>query len=100
MPMLETVKTAVRRTDTNAFDDELQLLINAACIDLGIAGVEENEQLVSNETDDPILQLAICLYCKIHFGETDEFDHLKSAYDEIKAQLSMNHHYTDYSMLG
>lgn len=99
MAMLDTVKKAVRRTDTTAFDDELTMLIHAACIDLGIAGVLENSDGVSAETDDPILTLAICLFCKLHFGETDEFEHLKTAYDEIKAQLSVSTNYTDYSMI-
>lgn len=85
--MLAKVKLALRIT-TNAFDDELTDLIAAAKIDLGIAGVE------LPATIDEICQLAIITYCKLHFGEPDEYDRLKASYDEQKAQLSMSTGYT------
>jgi len=85
--MLEKVKLALRIT-TNAFDAELTDLIAAAKIDLGIAGVE------LPATIDEICQLAIITYCKLHFGEPDEYDRLKASYDEQKAQLSMSTGYT------
>jgi hypothetical protein len=85
--MLAKVKLALRIT-TNVFDDELTDLIAAAKIDLGIAGVE------LPATIDEICQLAIITYCKLHFGEPDEYDRLKASYDEQKAQLSMSTGYT------
>ena len=85
--MLEKVKLALRIT-TNVFDAELTDLIAAAKIDLGIAGVE------LPATIDEICQLAIITYCKLHFGEPDEYDRLKASYDEQKAQLSMSTGYT------
>lgn len=85
--MLQKVKLALRIT-TNAFDAELTDLIAAAKIDLGIAGVE------LPATIDEICQLAIITYCKLHFGEPDEYDRLKASYDEQKAQLSMSTGYT------
>ena len=89
--MLEKVKLALRIT-TTAFDSELTDLINAAKVDLGIAGV-----VVSATTDtnlDVIIQKAIITYCKLNFGEPDEYDRLKRSYDEQKAQLSMATGYT------
>ena len=89
--MLEKVKLALRIT-TTSFDSELQDLIDAAKVDLGIAGV-----LVPVTTDsnlDVIIQKAIITYCKINFGEPDEYDRLKRSYDEQKAQLSMATGYT------
>ena len=68
--MLEKVKLALRIT-TTAFDSELTDLINAAKVDLGIAGV-----VVSATTDtnlDVIIQKAIITYCKLNFGEPDEY---------------------------
>ena len=85
--MLAKVKLALRIT-TDAFDTELTDLIAAAKIDLGIAGVE------LPSTRDEICQLAIITYCKLHFGEPDEYDRLKASYDEQKAQLSMSTGYT------
>lgn len=85
--MLAKVKLALRIT-TEAFDSELTDLIAAAKIDLGIAGVELPSTL------DEICQLAIITYCKLHFGEPDEYDRLKASYDEQKAQLSMSTGYT------
>lgn len=85
--MLAKVKLALRIT-TNAFDTELENLIEAAKIDLGIAGVELPSTL------DAICEIAIITYCKLHFGEPDEYDRLKASYDEQKAQLSMSTGYT------
>lgn len=85
--MLEKVKLALRIT-TDAFDDELNNLILAAQTDLGIAGVVVPEEL------DAICTVAIVTYCKLHFGEPDEYDRLKASYDEQKAQLSMTTGYT------
>ena len=91
--MLEKVKLALRIT-TTAFDSELNDLIAAAKVDLGIAGV-----LVPATTDsslDVIIQKAIITYCKLNFGEPDEYDRLKASYDEQKAQLSMATGYTTW----
>lgn len=92
--MLEKVKLALRIT-TTAFDSELNDLIDAAKIDLGIAGV-----VVPVTTDtalDAIITRAIVTYCKLHFGEPDEYDRLKASYDEQKAQLSMATGYTTWT---
>lgn len=84
--MLEKVKLALRIT-TNAFDQELEELIEAAKLDMGIAGVIPDSL-------DAIVSRAIIIYCKVHFGEPDEYDRLKASYDEQKAQLSMATGYT------
>ena len=92
--MLEKVKLALRIT-TNAYDSELTDLIEAAKSDLGIAGV-----IVPITTDsniDAIIQRAIVTYCKLNFGEPDQYDRLKQSYDEQKAQLSMATGYTEWT---
>lgn len=88
--MLAKVKKALRIT-TDAFDSELENLIAAAVIDMDIAGID-SEQGVT-----PIIELAIITYCKLHFGEPDEYDRLKASYDEQKAQLSMASGYTTWT---
>lgn len=87
--MIEKVKLALRIT-TTAFDSEIEDLISAALADLGIAGVEN-----AVETD-PLIVRAVITYCKANFGESDEYDRLKAAYDEQKAQLQMATRYTDW----
>lgn len=88
--MLEKVKLALRIT-TDAFDTELLELIQAAVIDLDIAGVDSEEGVT------PIVTRAIITYCKVHFGEPDDYDRLKASYDEQKAQLSMATGYTRWT---
>lgn len=79
--MLNKVKLALRVT-TDAFDSEISDLIDAACADLGIVGVTA---LIT--TDDALLTRAIITYCRVHFGEPEDYDRLKRSYDEQKAQL-------------
>ena len=90
--MLSKVKQALRIT-TDAFDSELTDLINAALLDLGIAGVNEFEAT----TTDALIIRAVITYCKVHFGEPDEYDRLKASYDEQKAQLGMATGYTTWT---
>ncbi len=92
--MLEKVKLALRIT-TNAFDSELNDLIDAAKIDLGIAGVDI--PVTTDQSVDVIVSKAIITYCKLNFGEPDQYDRLKASYDEQKAQLSMATGYTTWT---
>lgn len=87
--MLELVKTALRIT-TTAYDSELGYLIDAAKLDLGIAGVVVPEEL------DAIVKKAIITYCKMSFGLPEDYDRLKRSFDEQKAQLSNATGYTDW----
>lgn len=86
--MLAKVKLAVRQSSTT-FDSELTDLINAALLDMGVAGVTETD------TSDPLIIRAVCTFCKMHYDASD-YDRLKASYDEQKAQLSMNSDYTNY----
>lgn len=86
---LAKVKMALRIV-TADFDTELNDLIDAALLDLGIAGVNGEGVVLS----DPLVLTAVITYCKMRFGEPDEYDRLKKSYDEQKAQLSMASGYT------
>lgn len=79
--MLSAVKLAMRIV-TNAYDNEITRLINAACADLGVVGVS-----AVSTTTDPLLTQAIITYCRLHFGTPDDYDKLKASYDEQKGQL-------------
>ena len=87
MDILSAVKMALR-ISTNAFDMQLQDLVDAAKLDLGIAGV------VLPSTMDAIVRTAIITYVRLHFGQPDDYDQLKRSYDEQKAQLSTATGYT------
>ena len=89
MTMLETVKMGLR-ISTDAFDDELNILIVAAQQDLGIAGV------IVPENINEIVTRAIITYCKMSFGLPEDYDRLKRSYDEQKAQLSNATGYTNW----
>lgn len=91
--IIDDVRLALR-ISTLAFDPELNLLINAAKTDLGIAGVTLPAEL------DDICKKAIITYCKLNFGEVDRvemYSRLKESYDEQKAQLSMATGYTTWA---
>lgn len=81
--MLEAVKLAMR-ISTTAYDAELNSLIAAACLDLGVAGVP-----VESTTTDALLTRAIITYCRLNFGTPDDYDNLAESYWQQKAQLQM-----------
>lgn len=87
--MLSKVKTALRIT-TDAYNSELSDLIDAAKLDLGIAGVVVPQQL------DALVTKAVITYCKMSFGLPEDYDQLKRSYDEQKAQLSNATGYTEW----
>lgn len=81
--MLEKVKIALKIT-TNDFDSELSDMINAAILDLGLAGI------INTLQTDALVIRAICTYCRLNWGSPADYDKLKSSYDEQKAQMSMS----------
>lgn len=87
--MLDLVKMALRISG-DAYDAELTNLISAATADLGVAGVTNVEET------DPLIIAAVCTFCKWRFGDPDHAEAFKKAYDEQKAQLSMNTGHTDW----
>ena len=87
--MLELVKIALR-ISTNAFDTELNQLIDAAKVDLGFGGVNVPTEL------DAITKQAIITYVKMNFGLVEDYDRLKRSYDEQKAQLGTATGYTTW----
>lgn len=87
MTTLEAVKLALRIV-TAAFDSELNDLIAAAIIDLKQAGISNTDQT------DPMIRRAIVTFCKLNFGQPDDYDRLKRSYDEQKAQMGMATGYT------
>lgn len=89
--MLELVKMALRISG-DTYDTELNMLIQAAFLDLTTAGVD----LFTAATADDLVKLAVITYCKMNFGLPEDADRLQKAYDMQKAQLSMKTNYTDW----
>lgn len=89
--LIQSAKLALRIT-TDAFDDQVSDLLEAALLDLGVAGV------VVPDTIDAIVKQAAITYVRLHFGHPDDYDRLKASYDEQKAQLSMCSGYTDWGL--
>ena len=89
--LLDKTKLALRVT-VNNYDTDLTALINAAKLDLGIAGVELPSAL------DAICERAIITYCKVHFSSLSdgEYSRLKASYDEQKGQLATATGYTNW----
>lgn len=87
--LIQKAKLA-RRMTTDAFDTQVSDLLDAAFLDLGIAGVE------IPETPGPLVETAAITYFLLHFGEPDDFDRLKRSYDEQKAQLRTASGFTDW----
>lgn len=80
--MLARAKTALRiRTD--AFDSEIEDLIESAKADLELIGI------IADETD-PLVRTAILTYVRINFGQLEDPERPKRAYDEQKAQLQIS----------
>lgn len=79
--MLKKVKLALR-VATDAYDDELRALINAAKLDLAHSGIR-------TDAPDALVRRAVITYCRVHFGSPGDFDRLKASYDEQKAQLKI-----------
>lgn len=89
--LIQAAKTA-KRLKTNAYDSQVQGLLQAAILDLGVAGVEIPEQM------DCLVSQAAITYFLMHFGEPDNYDKLKASYDEQKAQLVTCTGYTDWTV--
>ncbi len=88
MTILEKVKLSLRMV-TDDFDEEISDLISSAEYDLGCAGI-------TYEDMDELILRAIITYCRMNFGNPDNYDRLKKSYDEQKAQMSMRTGYTQW----
>lgn len=87
--LIAMAKLASRQTKT-AYNSQIEMLLDAAYQDMGIAGVKVPEDLV------PVVSQAAITYFLMHFGQPDNYADLKRSYDEQKAQLSMATGFTDW----
>ena len=87
--MIDAVKKAMAIT-TDAYDDEIQSLIDAALLDLGVAGVDNT--LIT----DKMIQRAVITYCRMMFHSPADFEHLRWAYEALKGQMQIATGYTNW----
>lgn len=78
--ILESIKRSMR-IKTTAFDDEIKELFEAALLDLNLVGIE------TAFFENALIFQAVKTYCKLNFGQPEDYDRLKTSYDEQKAQL-------------
>lgn len=86
--LITNCKTSLRIT-TDAYDEEIYEYIEAAKLDLKIAGVDK-------AVPDSLVNKAIMTYVRMSFGAPSNYDALKASYDEQKAQLMNATGYTDW----
>lgn len=92
--VLNKVKVAVGYSGSDAdLEEELTDLINECVSDLIPASVSSD----SIDLSDPLILKAVKVYCRLNFGQPDDYDRLKLAYDELKAQLGMDSRFTEYA---
>lgn len=87
--LIEAAKMA-KRVMTDAYDAQIGRLLDTAMLDLGVAGV------VVPAAESPLVENAAITYFLMHFGEPENYDKLKAAYDEQKAQLATCTGFTDW----
>lgn len=94
--LLEKIKLALR-ISTDAFDTELNALVDSCLADLGFAGISINE-IGAPCLTNPAVIMAVITFCKFNFGKIDsaEYDRLKASYDEQKKQMSMSTGFTEW----
>lgn len=88
--MLQAVKLALAIT-VDAFDPELEDLIQAALYDLQTNGVN-----ALSMQEDPLIRQAVKTYCRAHFQSPSDHEQLVAAYEEQKGHLMKCSGYTDY----
>mgnify|MGYP006923248615 CR=1 FL=1 len=89
--LIDAAKLAGRIV-TDEFDSEIERLLNAALMDMGVAGVELPDEV------DALVATAAITYFRLHFGTPDDYDRLERSYNEQKAQLSTHTGYTNWTV--
>jgi len=85
--MLKKVKLALRKTG-DAFDVEIIGLIAAAAADLRVAGVAVPVDAMHAHLD-PLVERAIIVYCKAHFGDSENSEKLAASYESMRSKLCL-----------
>lgn len=79
--LLDEVKLSLRVT-TDAFDEEITSLVEAAKNDLYNAGINP-------DATNPLIKQAIKTYCRINFGNYEKAEELRKAYNSLIIKLQV-----------
>lgn len=85
--MLNRLKLALR-ISTTAYDADLLQLIDAGFAELEMLGIPARDL-----AEDPLIVRAVITYCKIHFGQPDDYDRFVASYNTQIARLLIAHGY-------
>lgn len=88
MTVLDVMKLSLR-IKSDAYDIEVQDLIDACLIDLNIAGVD------TVDPDDALTMQAIKIYCKANFGYDEQADRFRAAYESLKTVMALAREYDE-----
>lgn len=96
MSLLNKIKKSLR-VSANAFDEEVQDLIDAARHDLMLSGVSK---VKADSDTDPLICRAITVYVKANFGfDNPDADRLQQSYNMIKTHLTLSQEYTPQEVI-
>ena len=76
------------RRSTTTLDTEIVQTAASAFLDMKNAGIKRLDR------NDPLIQQAVKLYLKAHFGYDDQPEKWEAAYERLKAALSLSSDYT------
>lgn len=89
MGLRDTVKVSLRVT-TEALDPEIDAWVESGLQDLRRVGVPED--MLSEETPDPLVVSAVILWCKGHFGyDNSEASRFLNSYREVVRSILNSH---------
>lgn len=97
--MLEDVKLALRITN-DAYDSEVQDLIESALMDLVQSGIFiDIKEFGDLETTDPLIKRAIVTYAKANFGlDNPNAERFHDSYVMLKQHLALSGDYNAYAV--
>lgn len=90
--LLAKAKITLRIT-TEAFDSEIQDIIEAGIANLTTRGVTVTE---TEGALDPLILRALMTYVRLHFGDPQYPERLRASYDEQLGQLMTTTGYTNW----
>lgn len=95
MALLDDMKVALR-VSGDAFDGEIQTLIDSATDDMLRVGIDPAYVTPEDASETPALvRSAITCYCKAHFGyDNDEASRFNASYRQIVCDLLNSTHNT------
>lgn len=88
MALINDIKISLR-IKNNAYDTDIQELIDACKVDLKIAGVQRVDEA------EPLTSQAIKLYCKGNFGFDENSEKYQKAYHSLKIVMALASDYKE-----